>query len=246
MATTKKIPERTEIPEKDRWAVEDLYVSDEAWKQDLEKLQGEIKALASYAGILGRDAKTLFSYMGKMEETAVLLNDLAHYASRRHDEDTRVSQYQEMHGMFISAYVGFKSAKSFETPEIMAIPEADMERFYRDEPGLERYRRYIFNIRRHAAHVLSPSEEKLLAMTGTMQQSPEDIYSKFTNADLTFPDAVDREGNKYPLSQGTFISYMESEDRVLRKSAFENLYHTWAAYKNACAAMLNAQVKPPS
>ncbi|MBO4418611.1 MAG: oligoendopeptidase F [Oscillospiraceae bacterium] len=243
MAEMKKIPERSEIAEKDRWAVEDMYPSDEAWMEDLEKFKTDTAELASYAGKLGQDAKTLLAYAEKMEAAGVRLSNLYNYSSRRNDEDTRVSKYQEMNGMAMSAYVGFSSATAFETPEIMAISEADMGRFYAEEPGLERYRRFLFNIRRHAAHVLSPNEEKLLAMTGEMMQAPDDIYSKFADADLTFPDAVDKDGNKHPLSQGTYISYMESDDRILRKSAFENTYNTWASYKNTVASILNTQVK---
>ena len=36
---------------------------------------------------------------------------------------------------------------------------------------------------------------------------------------------------------------MESSDRVLRKNAFEGLYHTYGSYKNTIAAVLSAQVK---
>ncbi|MBR6377954.1 MAG: oligoendopeptidase F family protein, partial [Oscillospiraceae bacterium] len=243
MAEIKKIPERSEIAQADRWAVEDMYPSDEAWMEDLEKLKKLTSELAGYAGRLGSDAKTLLEYASKNEEAGVLLSNLLNYSSRRNDEDTRVAKYQEMNGMGMSAYVAYASATAFETPEIMAIPEESMHAFYAEEPGLERYRRYISNIRRLAAHVLSPKEETLLAMAGEMMQSPDDIYSKFADADLSFPDAVDKDGNKHPLSQGTYISYMTGSDRVLRKSAFENTYNTWASYKNTVAAALNAQVK---
>ena len=243
MAETKKILERSEIALKDRWAVEDMYPTDEAWMEDLEKLKTLSAEIAAFSGKLGQDAKTLLAFAQKTEEAGVLLSNILNYSSRRNDEDTRVAKYQEMNGMAMSAYVGFSSATAFETPEIMAIPEETMERFYAEAPGLERYRRYLFNIRRHAAHVLSPAEEKLMAMTGEMMQAPDDIYSKFADADLTFPDAVDKDGNKHPLSQGTYISYMESPDRELRKSAFQNTYHTWAANKNTVAAILNSQVK---
>ena len=243
MAETKKILERSEIALKDRWAVEDMYPTDEAWMEDLEKLKTLSAEIAAFSGKLGQDAKTLLAFAQKTEEAGVLLSNILNYSSRRNDEDTRVAKYQEMNGMAMSAYVGFASATAFETPEIMAIDEETMNRFYEEEPGLERYRRYIFNIRRHAAHVLSANEEKLLAMAGEMMQAPDDIYSKFADADLCFPDAVDKDGNKHPLSQGTYISYMESDDRALRKSAFQNTYNTWAAYKNTVAAALNSQVK---
>ena len=243
MAETKKIKERSEIAPADRWAIEDLYPSDEAWKEDLNRFKALSNELAGFEGRLGESAGTLLAFAQKVEEAGVLLSNLYNYASRRNDEDTRVAKYQEMNGNAMSAYVGFTAATAFQTPEIMAIPEATMERFYAEEPGLERYRRYIFDIRRHAAHVLRPSEEKLLAMAGEMMQSPNDIYSMFADADLSFPDAVDKDGNKHPLSQGTYISYMESDDRELRKSAFQNTYNTWASYKNTVAAALNAQVK---
>ena len=108
---------------------------------------------------------------------------------------------------------------------------------------MERFRRYLTDLRRMKDHVLSPAEEKLLAAAGEMANAPDTIYGMFADADVTFPDAVDKDGNKHPLSQGTYISYMESADRELRKSAFENLYHTYAANKNTISAILSAQVK---
>ena len=35
----KKIPERSEIAQKDKWAIEDLYASPALWQEDLKKLQ---------------------------------------------------------------------------------------------------------------------------------------------------------------------------------------------------------------
>jgi len=139
--------------------------------------------------------------------------------------------------------VALSAAISFETPEIMALSDEVLEKFYADKPELERYRRYLTDKRRRRAHVLTPAEEKLMAAAGEMAGSPQNIYGMFSNADLKFPDAVDTEGNKYPVSQGTFIATQESPDRVLRKSAYESLYHTLAAYKNTTAAALAGQVK---
>ena len=242
MADTKKILERSEIKEQDKWAISDIYASDELWQKDLEVMKELSKKLASFSGKLG-SAENLLAFLQTVEQTDGVVGDLAEYASRRNDEDTRNATYQGMLGQVMAAYVELQSMTAFETPEILLISDEDMDGFYAEKPELERYRRYLFNIRRHKAHVLSPSEEKLLAMAGEMMQAPDDIYSKFADADLTFPDAVDKDGNKHPLSQGTYISYMESPDRVLRKSAYEQNYHTWASYKNTMAGVLNSQVK---
>ena len=91
--------------------------------------------------------------------------------------------------------------------------------------------------------MLSEAEEKLLALAGDMGMSPENIFSMFSDADLKFPDAADKDGNPHQLTHGSYIPMMQSADRTLRKNAFENLYHTYDGFKNTCAATLAAQVK---
>ena len=243
MAETKKIPERSEIREADKWAIHDIYATDELWEEDLKKAKALIPQYAEFVGKLGQDAQTLLRYVRLEEEVAVLADALGNYAMRRSDEDARVSKYQAMVSGVTSAYVELNAASSFATPELMAISDETMEAFYAACPELEQYRRYLDNIRRRRAHILSPAEEKLLASAGEMANAPDNIYGMFCDADLTFPDVEDGEGKKHPLSQGTYISYMESSDRVLRKNAFEGLYHTYGSYKNTIAAVLSAQVK---
>ncbi len=243
MAETKKIPERSEVREQDKWAIHDIYATDELWEEDLSKAKELIPEGAAFAGKLGQSAENLLAYMRWEEKVELVADSLGNYAMRKSDEDARISKYQAMVGRLMSTYVELNSASAFATPEIMAIPDETMEEFYKACPELEKYRRCLNNIRRRRAHVLSPAEEKLLAAAGEVTGAPNNIYGMFNDADVTFPDAVDAQGNKHPLSQGTYISYMESEDRVLRKSAFENLYHTYGAYKNTIAAIMSAQVK---
>ena len=99
------------------------------------------------------------------------------------------------------------------------------------------------DLRRRREHVLSPAEEKLLAASGEMAQAPDKIYGMLTDADMQFADAVDSDGDKHPLTQGTFVRYQESPDRDLRKSAYENLYDGYGSLLNTSAGLLDAQNK---
>ena len=243
MDKIKKIPQRSEIPMEDKWATEDLYPSDEAWESELATLEADKAAFVSYAGRLAESGETLYSYLKLEEDVGLKFSRLANYCMRKADEDTRNPVYQAMRGKFMGVAVAMGAARSFETPEIMAISDETLERFYAECPALERYRRALTNERRMKEHTLSPAEEKLLAAAGEMSNAPDDIYGAFADADITFADAVDSEGNKHPLRQGNFVSYEESPDRQLRKSAYENLYDSFANYKNTAAAMLNAQNK---
>ena len=243
MNEVKKIPQRCEINDADKWAIEDLYATDEAWEADLKLLEQAGDALSAYAGKLGESAESLLAYLTEMEKTNEKGELLGNYCMRKADEDTRVAKYQAMKGQFMNVVVSLGAKISFETPEIMELSDEKLDAFYAQQPGLERYRRYLTNMRRRKAHILSPAEEKLLAAAGEMSGAPDDIYGAFADADISFPDAVDADGNKHPLTQGTFVACEDSPDRVLRKSAYENLYNTFGAYKNTAAAILNAQGK---
>lgn len=241
MAEPSKIRKRSEIPQEDKWAVEDLFATDEAWEKALEELKTEEAALTAFAGHLGESGEMLFNYLHKMEEVNARGHLLRNYASRRHDEDTRNTFYQGMLGRYTAVAVAMNTACSFETPEIMAIPEERLESFYVACPKLERYRRYLNNQLRQKEHNLSPAEEKLLASLGAVSQSAEKIYEAMMDADMVFPDAVDAEGVVHPVSHGTFVPLERSDDRVLRESAYHSLYGSLRKFANSAAAMLNAQ-----
>lgn len=243
MEQVKKIPNRSEIPAEDKWAIEDLFASDEAWEQELTTLEQARTVLAAYEGRLAESAQTLCEYLQQVEQVDVKADRLGNYCYRRSDEDTRDSATQAMSGKYMAAVVALSAASSFATPEIMAIDEQTLQGFYASCPELERYRRYLTDLRRRKAHTLSAQEERLLAAAGEMAQAPDTIYGSFADADISFADAVDAEGNRHPLTQGTFVSLEESQDRVLRRSAYENLYDGFAGFKNTAAALLNAQNK---
>ncbi len=115
MEEIKKIPQRSELAEKDTWAISDIYPTDEAWEQDLENFKALTQKQAAFAGRISASAKELLAYLQGTEEAATLGENLANYAMRKNDEDTRVSKYQDMTGRFMSAYVAFNAATSFET-----------------------------------------------------------------------------------------------------------------------------------
>ena len=238
-----KIRNRSEIPVEDTWATEDMYVSDAAWEQELATLEQDKEALAGYAGRLSESGITLYDYLYKMEMTDAKASLLANYCMRKSDEDTRNATYQAMTGKFMSVVVDLSAALSFETPEIMAISDETLDGFYAACPDLERYRRYLTNLRRKKAHVLTPAEEKLLAAAGEMSQTPDTVYGMFADADIKFADALDSEGNPHTVNQGTFVPIQSGADRVLRKNAYESLYQGFANFKNTAAALLNAQNK---
>ena len=239
----KKIPVRSEADPKYTWAIHDVYATDELWNADLERARTFPQQLAAYKGRLGESAQTLYEFLRLGDDMNVLFDALYGYAQRKSDEDTTNPTYQGMASQAMNVMVAVDAAGSFETPELLAIPDETLEQFYRDEPSLETYRLYLTRVREKRAHILSDAEEKLLAAAGEISQSPDTIYSMFGDADLKFPPAVDSAGKSHPVTHSTYIPLMHSQDRVLRKSAFESIYGVYSSFRNTAAAILTAQVK---
>ena len=240
---TNKIPARADVPAKDKWAIQDLFATDDDWRAALAKAKEFIPRITAFRGRLAESGAALLSFFRLDDEISLAFDALVHYAQRRSDEDTRVAAYQEMVSQVTRFAVEIQSAAAFETPELLAISDEDMNRLYAEGPELELYRLNIDRIRRRREHVLSDKEEAILAAAGEMAASPDDIYSMLNDADLKFPDAVDKDGNKHPVTHGTFIPLMQSYDRVLRKSAFDSLYSVYGQFRNTSAATLSAQLK---
>ena len=243
MSNSETIRSREQIPQEDTWALEDLYPSDEAWEQALSAVNARQKEITAFAGTLHKSGEQLFAFLTLLEEVDGQTELLGNYAMRKADQDTRNAFYQAMVGKLMSVLTDISAAFSFATPEINALSDETLESFYAACPALTRYRRYLNNERRRRAHTLSAAEEHLLAAAGEMAAAPDTVFSSFLNADMRYPDAVDSQGKPHALSQSTFVPLEESGDRVLRKSAYENLYNTLGGMRNTAAGLLDAQNK---
>ena len=241
--TNQSIPKRSEVPEEMTWNLKDMFESDQAWMAEYETMKEFPAKIAAFQGTLARSAQDLLAWFRLQDEIELRLSVLMGYASCKGDEDTGNSFYQDVRGKAMNVYVSIASAAAFATPEIMAIADETLDRFYAQQPELETYRRSLYQIRRRKDHILSPAEERLLASAGEMANASENIAGVFRNADQIFPDVTDSQGNVHPLTDATFVPLLTSPDRELRRRAFETYYKQLGQYKNTIAATLDGQFK---
>ncbi len=241
MATTYE--SRDQIDEMYRWDLSSIFADDAAFEAALEAAKGLPAQFAAYQGKISQSAASLLAYLKLDDQADLALTKLVNYAERKSDEDTRQSRYQDYSSQVMTLWVSLSSACAWFTSELLTLSEEQMEAFYAAEPSLEVYRRCLDVIFQRRTHVLSPAEEKLLAAAGDMANQPDNIFSLLNDADLTFPDAVDSQGEKHPVTHGSYVPLMMSTDRTLRESAYESLYSTYHQFRNTFAATLGAQNK---
>ena len=243
MAKEIKILKRSEMDPAYCWNTADMFANDEAWYAELEACADLPEKIASYKGRLGESAETLYEYLSFEESIDDRLSSLNIYAFIRLDEDTTNSDYQTMKGRCSNFMVQLGRAGAFAGPEIVAISDETLDKFYAEKPELEKYRRYLTKARLNKPHILSPEEENLMASVSEVSQAAGNIFRTFADADMKFPKVTDKDGKEHNLTNGSYISLVQSEDRVLRENAFKGLYSVYGGFRNTLASMLNAQVR---
>ena len=102
----------------------------------------------------------------------------------------------------------------------MAVPQTTLDAFLQAEPALEQYRHFLADLARRKQHILSPDEERILALSSEIAGSGENIFTMLNNADLEFPAIRDEEGQEVPLTHGRYLRFLESKARAVRKMPF--------------------------
>ena len=234
---------REEIDNKYKWDLSSMFPSDEAFEAGLEELKAYCPKLLAFKGKISTSAQALLEFLQLEDQMNLLLYKIINYAERKSDEDTRVAKYQAYVANATSAYTQVGEATSWFAAELLAIPAESVEKFYAEVPALEFYRRKLNKILNQREHTLSAEEEALLARAEELAVQPTNIFSMFDDADLTFDDAVDSEGKTHKLTSGSFVPLLMNGDRVLRESAFKQLYSRSGELRNTSAAILTSQVK---
>ena len=234
---------REEIDSKYKWDLSSMFPSDEAFEAGLEELKAYCPKLLAFKGKISTSSQALLEFLQLEDQMNLLLYKIINYAERKSDEDTRVAKYQAYVANATSAYTQVGEATSWFAAELLAIPAESVEKFYAEVPALEFYRRKLNKILNQREHTLSAEEEALLARAEELAVQSTNIFSMFDDADLTFDDAVDSEGKTHKLTSGSFVPLLMDADRVLRESAFKQLYSRFGEFRNTSAAILTSQVK---
>lgn len=243
MGEIEKLPARSEIAEADKWALEDLFLTDADWEAAVKQLEEQLAQLKGYAGKVSASADALYAYLTLADETENLFEKVLVYSNEKMHEDMGNSTYQGYAAQAQAAATHLSAAEAFFEPELLAMEESRLQGFFKEDPKLEKYRLLIDRIWRRKEHTLSAAEEEILAKTYEMATAPDDIFSMFNDADAKFGTIRDENGKEVELTHGRFGGFMESSDRRVRKEAFEALYQTYDQFRNTLAATYSANVK---
>src|SRR4051812_39874918 len=129
---------RSEVAALDKWDVERLYSSFEAWEKDFELWARPSKTprwpeLSAFKGRIGEGEGTLALFLKSFFVTDRALEKLYTYAHLRHDEDVAATQPKGAHGRIQSVYFDFRQETSWFEPELLALPEKTLSAYLKGD-----------------------------------------------------------------------------------------------------------------
>lgn len=238
-----EVKDRKDIDVKDTWNLESIYANNELWEEEYAALEKEAEEFAKLKGAIEADVSKIPAVLDAYYGLHRRLSKLSVYARMRFDQDTTDSTYQTMSAKIGSLGVKIGAASAFVEPEILSYSKEQLEAAEKENERTAYYGRKIEEMLRGQEHTLDAEKEELLAAAGDMTEAPDDIFSVLMNADMKYPDIVLEDGTHLPLTNSTYISYMESPDRAVREGAFKTLYGQIASLKNTFAAIYRGNLK---
>ncbi len=235
--------ERSEIPDRYRWNLADLYPSVAAWQAARQDIGRRVAAFGRHRGHLGDSSETLWQALDDMFGVDRDLSRLYVYAASLSDEDTRAAPPRELRQAAQQLVVDFAAATAFVRPEILALDPARVRGFVGKEKRLADYRFFLEEVLRWKPHTLSAGEERVAAEAGNLSGTGGAIHGILADADLPWPTVKLSTGEEVRLDQAGYTLHRASPVRADREKVFAAFFGALKGFERTMGAALYATVK---
>ncbi len=234
---------RTEIPSSDKWDIEAMYPEGRGFADDIAAGLAGAEELASMKGHIMDSPSDLLRALITYSESMRKIERAYIYSHMKRDEDNSDNINSEMFGKAAAALTSFSALVSFLDPEILSSEPSAVYSYIQQEPGLEMYRFMLTSLMKKRDHTLSAAEEKIIASYGEVLRASGNIFTVLNNVDMRFDPVREADGREKDLTVASYIRFLESADRNVRKDAYEKFYAEYRALNNTIAAVYSNNVR---
>ncbi len=231
---------RDKVKSQDQWDLKSLFASEELWQESLNLLDKKKEELIPFKGTL-KTVESIHNCLKIFFELALLDESLGYYVFLKKDENIENTKSNELYQKYVYVAMQLSEISSFIIPEILENDKVFLEKLVND-PVLSEYKIFLNKEVRYKSHILSSAEEKLLAGLGEIMDTASQGFSILTNVDMNFGE-IKKDGVDLPLTQSSLISFMEDENREIRKQAREQFFQEFDKHKNTLASFYSNSIK---
>ena len=237
-----KVINRSEQKKENTWNLESVYKNINEYEKDFKQVSSNIKKIEKYQNKILDSSNILLTVLSLDENLERLIEKMANYCYRKYDEDLSNTASQQLLGKFDKLYSSYNEKTSFIIPELLKSDYKIIEKYIKENSKLKKYELMLKRIYRQKEHVLSEKEEKIISSMDLILNESEKIAGIIRNSEIQFSSIKDKDGNEIKLNNEIFTVLLQSNDRNIRKQAFENLYNDYSKYKETFAETLNGHV----
>ncbi len=232
---------RDEIPARYKWDLTPIFENWEAWEEALKTFEQKVDTLASMKGTLAQGPDQLLKVYQLRDEIGKLAYLIYRYPALQFDLNQKDTDVRAKTQRVAALFEKQSKAEAWFAPELLSIPLETVRKWMDENPELATYRFAIENLYRLQAHVLDEKGEMLLAYHERFDQSPADIFSALSTADITFPTITLSSGEEVLVTPGMYQTILlTNRNQADRATAFHAYYQPYKSHINTYAAIYNA------
>ncbi|MWF63125.1 oligoendopeptidase F [Staphylococcus haemolyticus] len=236
---TSGLPFRKDVPELEKWNLNDFFDSDEQFYDTLDNILNQSKSFnQQYKGKIS-DAKMIKKVLSEFENILIQLDRLGNYAELRLSVDTANTDAQTLSAKLSTNYGKISSQLSFVESEILMLPEEVIKQAI-EESDVPHYLEKLIESK---PYQLSPEVEQVMASLSPTFQSAYELYGTTKMLDIAF-ESFEHNNVTYPMDYATFENeYEDNADPEFRQKSFKSFSDALKKYQHTTAATYNQHVQ---
>ncbi|WP_053021279.1 oligoendopeptidase F [Staphylococcus haemolyticus] len=236
---TSGLPFRKDVPELEKWNLNDLFNSDEQFYDTLDNVLNQSKSFnQQYKGKIS-DAKMIKKVLSEFENILIQLDRLGNYAELRLSVDTANTDAQTLSAKLSTNYGKISSQLSFVESEILMLPEEVIKQAI-EESDVPHYLEKLIESK---PYQLSPEVEQVMASLSPTFQSAYELYGTMKMLDIAF-ESFEHNNVTYPMDYATFENeYEDNANPEFRQKSFKSFSDALKKYQHTTAATYNQHVQ---
>jgi oligoendopeptidase F len=235
--------DRSQIPDRFKWNLTDLYPSDDVWRTAKDNVAGGIVLLGLFQDRLSSSAETLADTLDLRNGLEQQVLRLSAYATMLADQDLRETRHEGMRQEVSQLRAAFDARAAYIDPEILRIGGTTIQRFLASEPRLEPYRFYLEDIARRAPHTLGIGEERILAAAAPVTGASSSVFNILSNVDFPYPQVTLSTGEIVTVTPAAFDLLRSSANREDRQKVMSAFFQSLGTFSRTFGATMNGSVQ---
>lgn len=235
-------PAREEIDPRYTWDLTRIYESDEAWERAFAEVKAMAEAFSARQGAITQSRERVRAALDDYMAMSEKLGGVYLYALLKRSTDSVGASAQAMADRASALYSEAMARSAFLVPELLTLPQEELDALIAD-PAFGDYDAFLRDAARMKPHTLGAAEERLLALSQEMQGTPDAVFGMLADADLDLGRTRGEDGRWVKLTDARFRGLLGSENRAVRRGAFQRMMAGYGRMGNTIAALYAGQVK---